>query len=211
MDEHRRYGVDVKVQKAPEIEGAREALGDEAYGAIWDGLCEDFWRSVNDPLRLRGEGQAFGFNVERIYQEGRSGGWAVPEPKIDPEDQAEQFAAFRKWIAGEVEYWVGDLWPERVREAMAEKAAREANPPPRFAMAVVVAAPDAETAWEEVERLLAGQHPEAETGAVFLGDPLPVPTAEEYATGEIRLRCDGDWVPATFGSVVDARSGMEPR
>lgn len=68
----------------------------------------------------------------------------------------------------------------------------------RYAMVIVVKAPDIHAAHTEVRATLetylpALVEPEApEVEPVYVGDPCPIGPADEYETEQIRLRADGE-------------------
>lgn len=116
MDDHRYYGVDVKVQKAPEIEGMRDKLTDSELEAVWDGCAEDFWRTLEADAQMQ-------IGVEQVEAEGRSGGWAVPYPHIDPEEESTRFKEFENLCDLALAHFLETVWPEAVKEAIANKEA----------------------------------------------------------------------------------------
>jgi len=120
MDEHRYYGVDVKVQRAPHVE-REEELSDDQLQSLWDCAAEDFWRSLTENAQDQ-------LGVETVYSEGRGGGWAVPEPHIDPEEEPKRFEQFRQMAEQERDFYSGTVFPNLVRDELAElDAQRERN------------------------------------------------------------------------------------
>jgi hypothetical protein len=66
----------------------------------------------------------------------------------------------------------------------------------RYAIVTVVEAPSAEEAWEKVAAELgpftySGAPAVSDSGSLYVGDPCPVPDAEEYATRRVQLDIDG--------------------
>ena len=105
MDDHREFGVNVKVYDWPRTVAERH-LSDETLSEIATGCISDFWMAVDNGAQDQ-------FGVE-VAQEGRMGGWAVPMPIIDPIEQPTRFAAFREFIESERDYYLAQF-PERVK------------------------------------------------------------------------------------------------
>lgn len=112
-DDHRLYGVNVKVYNLPTIEREDE-LGDDRLQVIWDSCCEDFWMAVDSQSQER-----FG---SEVYAEGRMGGWAVPVPNL----HGAAWGAFVALIQDEKKYYT-EQYIERVQEALKELDERRQN------------------------------------------------------------------------------------
>ena len=72
-------------------------------------------------MRISDEAAAAGIGVESVYRDGRSGGWAVPEPVIDPRTDGIRFKEFENLCDLLVFDMLENWWPETVKEAIEKK------------------------------------------------------------------------------------------
>lgn len=115
MEDYRHYGVDVKVHMAPIVPG-EDKLTEAQLEVEYERCQMAFW----DILR---ETACEQLGVAGVYAEGRSGGWAVPHPHIDPEEEAARFREFENLCDLTLSDILENAWPEAVKQAVAEKEA----------------------------------------------------------------------------------------
>jgi hypothetical protein len=124
FETHHGWAVDVKDRSLYHDVDPDEVLGADRVQALYDMEAQAFWQDAELLAKERG--------FEGVWQEGRSGGYAVPHPQPDPADGLERVNVERKMLAfarelGEAMEYHRQAFREAVAVAIAVEMAEPAE------------------------------------------------------------------------------------